>query len=249
MTNSWKQCHIVWLKFQYLCIMLSPPRHVTGVERFLKTAARTSYLFPDDPELGCLVIYMLLNLHHSMVQQYEGRSPLERRANSRLLLQATMFARHLIDKDKDKENRTLSLLAARLHLNLGLGTIAFRLYSNTKCKEMLLDTLSPYMLSRISQTHPFEVKGRGGFSADEELERTIGTIERMERKTESFLATDVSSFKWDQATDTIGLKRKLASSLTKHLCVVERRRIARLKGEPVDGLPNLDFKCKLLPWT
>jgi hypothetical protein len=165
--------------------------------------------------------------------------------NSRVLLQATMLARHLVEKDKDKQQRTFALLAARLHLNLGLGTVAFRLYRHTKCKEMLLDTLSPYVLSRISQTHPFDSKGYGGFSADDELAKVIGTIERMERKTDDYLFTDLPSFLWDQATDTLELKRKLNFSLTKHVCVAERRRIARFKGESVEALPTLKYKGKV----
>jgi hypothetical protein len=202
-------------------------------------------LYPEDPDIAFVAVYTLLNIHILYVHPSEASNPLESQFNSRLLLQVTMLARHQVEKDKDKQNRTFSLLAARLHLNLGLGTVAFRLYSHTKCKEMLLDTLSPYVLSRISQTHPFEVKGYGGFSADDELAKVVGTIERMEKKTGSYLFTDISSFKWDQATDIVGLKRKLNSSLTKHICVTERRRIARFKGEPADALPELNYKSKL----
>jgi hypothetical protein len=155
-----------------------------------------------------------------------------------------MYVRHLVEKDKDKQNRTLCLLAARLHLNIGLGTVAFRLYIHTKCKEMLLDTLSPFILSRISITHPFDVKSYGGFSADEELARVISAIERMESKTNGHLLTDIPSFAWDQAIDILSLKRKLQDSLTRHVCVIERRRIARLRGESVENTPQLEFRSK-----
>jgi hypothetical protein len=216
--------------------------NVSVLLSILKMAVKMSLLWEKDSDSGCLVVYMLLRLHYERVCGCDHLNPLETELNSRLLLQATMFARHLVEMDKDKENRTFALLAARLHLNLGLGTIAFRLYRHTKCKEMLLDTLSPYMLSRISQTHPFEVKGYGGFSADKELVRVIETIETMEKKTDSYLFTDLPSFLWDQVTDTLELKRKLNGSLTKHLCVAERRRIARLKGESIDNLPVLNIK-------
>lgn len=196
----------------------------------------------QNPELGSVAIYTLLNIHHRLVCTDDIRTSIVTKLNCRVLLQATMLARHLVEKDKEKQNRTFALLAARLHLNIGLGTIAFRLFRHTKCKEMLVDTFSPYMLARISQTHPFDVKGYGGFSADEELEKVVGTIERMERKTNDYLYTDTPSFLWDQATDTLGLKRKLKSSLTKHMCVFERRRIARLRGESVETLPKLKAK-------
>lgn len=209
-------------------------------------------LSPRDSDLSFLCIYLLLDMHRRFVCVEEGRNPLNTTVNSRILLQATMFARHLVEQDKEKENRTLSLLAARLHLNLGLGMVAFQLYSHTKCKEMLQDQLSLYVLSRISQTHPFDVKGHGGFSADEELARVIGTIERMERKTDDIIAHDIPSFLWDQATDMLSTKRRLNSSLTKHICVLERQRIARLKGDAATDLPALDMKSmytRLVYWS
>jgi hypothetical protein len=233
------------MKFEYMFAISQPDDlNVNTLNSLLKMAIRMSLEWEKDSDSGCLVIYMLLRLHYKMVNISDHTHPWETFMNARILLQATMFARHLVEMDKDKENRTFALLAARLHLNLGLGTVAFRLYRHTKCKEMLLDTLSPYMLSRISQTHPFEVKGYGGFSADEELARVIGTIETMEKKTDSYLFTDLPSFLWDQVTDTLELKRKLNGSLTKHLCVAERRKIARLKGEPLDNLPVLNAKSE-----
>jgi hypothetical protein len=232
------------LKFHYM-LAQSLKSPMAGMPGILRAAVRISQLFPEDTDVGCLVIYILLSVHFGFTCHNEPIEPLERRANIRILLQAAMFARHLVENDKEKQNRTFALLATRLHLSLGLGTIAFRLYRHVKCKEMLVDTLSPYLLSCISQTHPFEVKGYGGFSADEELANVIGTIERMEKKTDSYLFKDIPSFVWDQATDTLAVKRKLGSSLTKHLCVVERRRIARLKGQSVNDLPILNSKGKL----
>jgi hypothetical protein len=233
------------MKFQYMLAVsrFSNPKP-DAIEILLQTPLRTLQIGPENPDFAALVIYLLLTLHHRYVCANEYLNPLEVGVNARVLLQATMLARHLVEKDKEKQNRTFSLLAARLHLNLGLGTVAFRLYGHTKCKEMLLDTLSPYVLSRISQTHPFDVKGYRGFSADEELAKAISTIERMEKKTSDYLFTDMPSFLWDQATDTLELKQKLGSSLTKHLCVAERRRIARLKGESVETLPMLKYKSK-----
>lgn len=185
-------------------------------------------------------------MHHHALCLEEARNPFEVTPNSRILLQATMLARHLVATDKDKQSRKLALLAARLHLNLGLGKCAFKLYGHTKCKEMLLDTLSPYVLSRISITHPFEIKGYQGFSAEEELTKVISTIERMERKADSFLYVDMPSFVWDQAEAALGLKKKLKTSLTKLICISERRRMARLKGESVENLAVPDYRSKCL---
>ena len=243
--DVWRRRHLVWLKFQYLiAAMLKKHPGGTYIHYVLQLAIRASKMWPEDPEISCLVTYALLNLHQIHVRAEEKTSEPEDHMNARILLQAAMFARHQVEVDKDKQNRTFSLLAARLHLNLGFGTVAFKLYAHAKCKEMLLDTLSPFMLSRISHTHPFEVKGYGGFSADAELAKVIATIQRMEKKTNSYLVTDISSFRWDQVVDTIGLRRKLNSSLTKHLCVAERRKLARLRGDSVEDLPRLPFKSR-----
>jgi N-terminal acetyltransferase B complex non-catalytic subunit len=209
----------------------------------------------NKPSEGVIGIYTLLRMHHEAMGRDDDAAP-----NSRLLLQATMLARHLVACDQEKQDRPLALLAARLHLNLGLGQSAFQLYQHAKVKEMLVHTLSPYVLSRISITHPFDVKGREGFSAEEELEKALKTIERMDDKIEDNLypkpdlnarrmkelTTPMESFPWDQAVDLLQNKRNFRLSLTNHICITERRRIARLKGDYIDHVPFLDYKSKYM---
>ncbi|CAO2648943.1 Nn.00g098920.m01.CDS01 [Neocucurbitaria sp. VM-36] len=242
--GHWQQAEQNVLKFDYLLTVSLPKSPIyDALENFITKAIRFCVVCPRSPDGGFLAIYALLNLHHRIVRYEDRKVPFEATANTRVLLQATMLARHLVARDENKQNRALALLATRLHLNLGLGKIAYQLYSHTKCKEMLLDTLSPYVLSRISLTHPFKIGGYQGFSADDELAKVIGTIERMEQKTDSYLFTDMQSFVWDQAVDALHLKRKLNSSLTKHICITERRRIARLRGESTENLPSLNYKA------
>jgi hypothetical protein len=245
-THDFEQCQITFQRCEYSMVVAKGLKatQVEHYEALFRGSVKALEKWPKNPEAVWTPIYTLLHYHNRWVCHEKGQSPLGTTTNSRILLQATMLARHIAEKDKDKENRKFFLLAARLHLNLGLGTVAFRLYTHVKCKEMLLDTLSPYMLSRISYTHPFDVTGRGGFSASRELDNVISTIEKMERRTDGLVFTDVPSFLWDQAADTLELKRKLRSSWTKHLCATERRQISRLKGEPCFDLPKLDFKSK-----
>jgi N-terminal acetyltransferase B complex non-catalytic subunit len=242
---AWETIEQNITKFEYLLAISRPSEPaVQAFEDMVAKSIKYCKNFPDNSAEGSVAVYSLLNLHHRFICQDEPRNPFGITINSRVLLQATMLARHLVECDKEKQNRALALLAARLHLNLGLGKCAFRLYSHAKCKEMLVDTLAPYVLSRISLTHPFEVKGYQGFSADEELAKAIVTMDRMEKKMENIVYSDMDSFPWDQAENLLDTKRKLNSSLTKHLCVTERRRMARLKGQTIDHLQVLDFKSK-----
>lgn len=216
----------------------------TIVKYIFDEACKSSGLYEPSSSAGFLAVYSLLRMHHVAMRYDESQHPFENTPNSRLLLQAAMLARHLVACDKEKQDRPRALLAARLHLNLGLGKSAFQMYNYTKCKEMLVHTISPYVLSRLSITHPFGAKGYQGFSAEEELGKAIGTMERMESKTDDTIYPDLKTIPWDQSIGLLSLKRKFKSSLTKHICNLERRRLARLKGESVDQLPVLDRQSK-----
>ncbi|KAF2134224.1 hypothetical protein P153DRAFT_307215 [Dothidotthia symphoricarpi CBS 119687] len=251
--DNWLQAEFNVLKFTYL-LTISQRKTPTpeALESLIGNALRLLKLWPENSEVGYLAVYGLHVLHHrTVLPDVPNNSTGTAHArpfniyNPRILLQATMLARHLVQRDVDKSDRTGSLLAARLHLNLGLGKTAFHLYSHTKLKEMLLDTLSPYILSRISLTHPFDIKGYQSFSAEAELSKVISTIEKMEVKLGSLLLTDISSFAWDQAIDMLVMKEKLKSSYTKHLCTMERRRIARMKGESSENFPCLSHTSYL----
>ncbi|KAH9860569.1 hypothetical protein J1614_011900 [Plenodomus biglobosus] len=238
--QQWQQAELNIQKFDYLLTIAMPFSPTTqAMETLAAKAIRFCFMYPGATDGAFVAIYTLLHLHYEINNREECIPSFEVAPSTRILLQATMLAHHFAVRDREKENRTLSLLAARLHLNLGLGKVAFKLYSHSKLKEMLLDTLSPYVLSRISMTHPFEVKGYQGFSADDELAKVLDTIDRMERKTDTFLYTSLPSFIYDQFPDTLHLRRQLKSSLTRQLCITERRRIARLKGQSTDHIPRL----------
>lgn len=236
--EDWARAEICVLKFTYLLnASLSSSQLSTEVlESLIERASKISQMLPADPDPIMLMAYCLTKLHHLKA---EADHP-----NSRILLQATMLVRAAVERDTEKENRQLALLAARLHLNLGLGRIAFQLWKHVKVKEMLVDTLSPYLLSRIAETHPFDVKHHQGFSADKELKHVIDTIGRMSRVQEGLIFRDIKRFHWDSAMDLISMNEKLTSSLTRHASILERRRIARLKGEPAGDLPDVNYKSQ-----
>ncbi|KAF2630728.1 hypothetical protein BU25DRAFT_446337 [Macroventuria anomochaeta] len=237
--EEWTRAEICVLKFTYLItVSLTASRPSTEtLESLVERASKVSQMLPKDPDPIMLIAYCLNNMHH----QNTGLSDASD-LNSRFLLQATMLVRVAVERDTEKENRPLALLAARLHLSLGLGRVAFQLWKHVKVKEMLVDTLSPYLLSRVALTQPFDVQHHQGFSADKELKHVVDTIDRMRKVQEDLIFRDIKRFHWDSAMDLISMNEKLTSSLTRHASILERRRIGRLKGEPAGDLPDVHHR-------
>ncbi|KAF1950681.1 hypothetical protein CC80DRAFT_509460 [Byssothecium circinans] len=181
-----------------------------------------------------LVVWGFLYLEKALATEQQDLTHLQ--------WQAALFLRHVLADKAFKDARDLHLIATRLHLECGLGTIAFEHYQHCKVKEMLQDTLSWAFLTRISQTHPFDIGGPGGFSTDEELSKVINTIGRMEAKIDDHLYNGMQNFFYDAAFEMLELKQKLRSSLTKHMCIIESRRIARLQGKTPN--PDLEVQVK-----
>jgi N-terminal acetyltransferase B complex non-catalytic subunit len=188
-----------------------------------------------------LAVQGLIVLH---CQSIENSKATKTDPDHRLLLQAAFLSLHVTAGETGIQNRPLLLISARLHLYLGLATIAFAQYSLVRVKEMLQDTLSHYFMSQISQIHPFDAKGPKRFSPDDELSKVVSTIKRMESRVDDFLYANMQDFLYDQAIELSQFKRQLKGSLSKHLCVIERRRIARFKGVPVDSTYDLPLEGK-----
>ncbi|KAJ4984456.1 methionyl-tRNA synthetase [Stagonosporopsis vannaccii] len=237
--DNWARAEICALKFKYLIAvsLKASQSSQDELELLVKRASSISQQSPTDPDPIMLIAYCLAHMHHKDAEPSATFSP-----NSRILLQAAMLVRAAVERDVEKENRPLALLATRLHLNLGLGRVAFQTWRHVKVKEMLVDTLSPYLLTRIALTQPFDVKHHQGFSADKELKHVVDTINRMSRVQEGLIFRDIKRFHWDSAFDLISMNDKLTSSLTKHSSILERRRIARLKGEPAGDLPDVKYR-------
>lgn len=241
--EDWARAEICVLKFTYLIAVSLPtsPPSTETLESLVERASKISQMLPKDPDPIMLIAYCLANLHHHNAEAGDASGQ-----NSRILLQAAMLVRAAVERDTEKHNRPLALLATRLHLNLGLGTVAFQVWKHVKpsIKEMLVDTLSPYLLSRIALTQPFDVKHHQGFSADKELKHVVDTVDRMSKVQEGLIFRDIKRFHWDSAMDLISMNEKLTTSLTRHTSILERRRIARLKGEPAGDLPDVNYKSK-----
>ena len=220
-----------------MIVSLVEKPEVEILEDFVGNALRLWHLQLklEDPETVCASDSLLVAIE-ALIALFELT------AKSCYYYQAAALARYSLSLDKSHQSKKMALLSTRLHLRLGLGTFAFEHYSRAQVKEMLHDTVAWVALSRISQTHPFGASGSRMFSPDNELKKVIDTLQRMENKVDDLLYMDMQRFVYDKAFDLLELKQKLHTSLTKHFCIIERRRIARLTGVPVD--PTLDIPLR-----
>jgi N-terminal acetyltransferase B complex non-catalytic subunit len=191
--------------------------------------------------IHCLASYANRDLYKSATPSALGRGV----EQCRMEYQAAIFSQRLKDAKEGKDQRRLILYSVRLHMLLGLATLGFELYRHARIKEMLTDTLSHHLLTGIALIHPFETNGVPQVSPDEELAGVIGKSEKMEKTMNEYLSSNSpKDYPYDSVIDMLSFKNALRSSLTKHICVVQRRRIARLKGEqPAESL-NLDLRSK-----
>lgn len=238
--RAWYEAETTVLKFELLMIVSLPKKpDVVVLENFVENSLRLWHLqlAAEETDAVCGSDALLLAVE-ALIYLFEATSL------PQYLYQAAVLTRHSLSLDRQQYGRGLALLSTRLHLRLGLGTIAFEHYSRVHVKEMLHDNVAWIPLSRISQSHPFGASGPRGFSADNELEKVISTLSRMEKKVDDLLYVDLQQFLYDKAFDLLELKRKLRTSLTKHFCIIERRRIARLAGAPVDVALDLPLRGK-----
>jgi N-terminal acetyltransferase B complex non-catalytic subunit len=209
------------------------------LEDFVRNALRFWRVQMDieGPEAMCASESVLIAIE-ALLQLFEFT------ARSQYYYQAATIARYSLLLDKNCQSRNMALLSTRLHLKLGLGTLAFEHYGRVQVKEMLHDNIAWVALSRISLSHPFGANGSKKFSPNDELKKVIATFERMENKVDEVLYADLQHFNYATAFDLLDLKRKLHTSLTKHFCIVERRRIARLARLPMDTTLAVPLRSK-----
>jgi N-terminal acetyltransferase B complex non-catalytic subunit len=249
------QCRLHVLRFEFLLVISASqttPSHV--VDDFIVRAlqlCRLGIRAKHDAayEAGFLAIHALV----SCTDKVMNNSPIEHALGgdveqSRMEYQAAFLAQYLTAGTEGKDKRQLILYAARLHNLLGLATISLQLYTEAKIKEMFNATLSHFLYTRISQIHPFDTtSGRNAIYPENDLNETIDKIQRLGIKmSDSILHSLDKQETYASVAGMLTAKRRVRSSLATHLLFVERRRIARLKGETVNESmePSYESKCQ-----
>jgi N-terminal acetyltransferase B complex non-catalytic subunit len=254
----WFQVELNVLKFEFLLtISTTEVPNPEAVSLFAAKALRlvaASGVASDDEARydACLLAIHTLasraeNLNVDPWKQSERTKDIEK---GRVEYQAALLLQRLTQDQTGKEQRQLQLYSTRLHMILGLSTIAYEAYFHAKLKEMLLPTLSHYLLTRIAHIHPFDSRN---CSVEAQLEEVFNKEAGMAMKAQQFFCPAMlTGFPYHTAFDLMCQWETHLSSIAKHLCMVEKRRAARLRGEMVDdrvrfrnmGKLSLSFQLK-----
>ncbi|KKY16730.1 putative cytoskeleton organization protein [Diplodia seriata] len=159
------------------------------------------------------------------------------------LVQAEIIMKELLSYAP--ESRKAALLQARLAAFLGNFSEAMEAWSSLKVKEILMETLSHHMFTRMAITHPFyyraKQKSRANTDPLTQLDRILQTADRILHTLQAFLGAEIDALQYDRLLEIQELKNNLSKSLSRKVSVIERRRTLRIRGEPVD-----DMYCEVL---
>jgi hypothetical protein len=153
------------------------------------------------------------------------------------LIQAMMIL--FWSMDDAPGNRQVSMLLVQVLQKLGLTSLALVAYSTLEIKEIMHDTLSHMLYTRISSIHPFPaVTAHTKQSSKVVNDPWLGLHNVLNIYTPSILKIlkfqghAVGDFEYDQIGELQRLRNRLGSSLTRQLWILETRRIAFSRGSP-----------------
>lgn len=159
------------------------------------------------------------------------------------LVQAEIVMKELLSHAP--ESRKAGLLQARLVAFLGNFSEAMEAWSSLKIKEILMETLSHHMFTRMAITHPFYYRSKQHSRANidplTQLDRILQTADKILHTLQAFLGAEIDALQYDRLLEIQELKNNLAKSLSRKFSVIERRRTLRIRGEAVD-----DLHCEVL---
>ncbi|EOD48013.1 putative cytoskeleton organisation protein [Neofusicoccum parvum UCRNP2] len=154
------------------------------------------------------------------------------------LTQADLIMKELLVHSSD--SRKAGLLQARLVAFLGNFNEAMEAWAGLKIKEILMETLSHHMFTRIAITHPFYYRAKHNSRANQDpltqVDRVLQTADKILNTVQAFLGAEIDALQYDRLLEIQDLKKNLSKSLSRKISVIERRRILRIRGEAVDEL-------------
>lgn len=162
------------------------------------------------------------------------------------LLQAAVLLEGLLERSSS--NSDAKILLVRIYSCLELGTLALQWYSSLQLKKSQLISLAHIMYTRISITHPHQMvseKIRGGrktvFDPYQELKEILASyIETLGDTMPKLMFTALEDGAYDQLYEFFKFSGSLRHDFSRKMWILERRRMARLRGIPYD-MDDLDY--------
>ncbi|KAL1383054.1 N-acetyltransferase B complex non catalytic subunit-domain-containing protein [Phyllosticta capitalensis] len=184
-------------------------------------SGKEDFAFEDACALAAMALVRLSHLGSSQVH----------------LLQALAVTSKLLLARAD--SRKAQLFHARLLSYVGNMRESMSAWEGLKVKEILMETLAHLMLTRISIIHPFHYRSKAGTGSwvdpKVSLDKALQTSQKILNTLQAFIGADMDTLQYDRLLEIAELKKVLTKSLNNKIWVIERRRIERLRSEPVSA--------------
>jgi N-terminal acetyltransferase B complex non-catalytic subunit len=165
------------------------------------------------------------------------------------LLNAAYLTETLLKQDENIHEARMVLVY--LYMNLGLGSLALRMFESLKVKEIQHDTVGHALFTGLSLVHPL---GTGPTKKDmidpvQKATRAVGVYTRHEEKLAENQASVLAHGQTGMIFDLQELQNSLRSSVTRRIIHLEQRRLDRLVNSGI-GQSVDDFGPRLTAcWT
>ncbi|KAK7510736.1 N-acetyltransferase B complex non catalytic subunit-domain-containing protein [Phyllosticta citriasiana] len=184
-----------------------------------QAAGKDDFAFEDACALAAMALVRLYHLESSQVY----------------LLQALAVTSKLLHACGD--SRKAQLFHSRLLSYIGNFRESMSAWEGLRIKEILMETLAHLMFTRISVIHPFHYRSKNGAASwvdpKTSLDRILQTCQKITNTLQAFIGADMDTLQYDRLLEIAELKKALTKSLNNKIWVLERRRIERVRGEPV----------------
>lgn len=162
------------------------------------------------------------------------------------VLQAAVLLEGLLERSNS--NADAKIMIVRIYTSLELGTLALHWYESLRLKKPQLISLAHLMYTRISTIHPHPmmlVKSRGlrkpVFDPYQELKEILAfDIETLDDNMPMLMFKALEDGAYDQVYEFFKVGGCLRHDFSRKMWILERRRIARLRGIPYD-IDDLDY--------
>lgn len=199
------------------------------IEHYARSVGSKLEEIADYHPAGDLCILAVMGVVHTALLETN------RRDLSSCFLQAAAMLEYL--NHRGIFNPQALLILVRMYLNLGAVSLAFAAFARLNIKHVQNDSLSHYVLTRISTVHPWPVTGilppqgnKSDYDADALLARALQVYEKAPEQVFRMTKVAIDHGSYSQVPSFIDLEDKLGTSICKYMWEIEHRRVMRWRN-------------------